>query len=379
MSQSALTSIEAFARAKLAELSAHSLQRTLVATRRSGVRAERAGRNLISFCDNDYLGLSQHPAVRRAAAQAALNHGVGAGGSRLVAGEHPLYRVLETRLAGRKRMPAARVFGSGYLANLGTIPVLAGSGDLIVMDERAHACMHAGARLSGAEVRRFRHNDARDAARQLSGRAADRRALLLTETVFSMDGDLAPLRELGELADESGAWLMTDDAHGFGVVERDNPAPLQMGTLSKAVGGYGGYVCGPAALIELLASRARSLVYTTALPPPVLAAALAALDVMDTEPSRGQRAIAHARRFAMSAGLMEPQSPIVPVIIGDAERALRASEALRAHGLLVPAIRPPTVAEGSARLRVSFSAAHRTVDVERLAQALARWRREEGR
>lgn len=364
-----LERLKAFAEQKLARLEASGQRRQLVETAREAAgRAARAGRPVISFCDNDYLSLSHDARAIEAAASAARQYGAGAGGSRLITGNHPLNTELEARLARMKGMDGARVFGSGYLANLGAIPALVGKGDTIIMDELAHACMHAGARLSGAGIRLFRHNDVADAARLIAG--APGQILLLTETVFSMDGDVAPLAELGALAEATGAWLMTDDAHGLGVVDPGNPAHVQMGTLSKAAGAYGGYVCGPEALMQLLVSRARSFVYTTGLPPPVLAAAITALEIIETEPERGAAARRHARLFTDLMGLPAPQSVIVPVIIGPEAEAMRISAALLERGFLVTAIRPPTVPAGTARLRVTFATGHSEQDVRALARAL---------
>lgn len=365
-----MQSVEAFAAARLKSLEADGLRRDLHPTdRKMNGMAVRGGRALISFCDNDYLGLSTRPELAAAAAAAARAHGVGAGASRLVTGDNSLNRLLEARIAEVKGLPAARVFGSGYLANIGAIPVLVGPGDLIVMDELAHSCLHAGAKLSGAEIRLFAHNDAEEAARRLQDRQG--RALVVTETVFSMDGDLAPLDALAAVCREHGAWLMTDDAHGFGIVDDPNPAQIQMGTLSKAVGGYGGYVAGPAAFADLLTSRARSFVYTTGLPPPVLAAALAALDIMKAEPALRTACIDNARLFGSLLGRNDVNSAIVPVIFGDADRAMQASCRLAAEGFLVSAIRPPTVPAGTARLRFTFSATHKPDDIRRLAALTA--------
>ncbi|MBA4227527.1 MAG: 8-amino-7-oxononanoate synthase [Hyphomonas sp.] len=361
--------LKAHAEQKLAQLEASGQRRSLTETaREAGGRAARAGRRVISFCDNDYLSLSHDPRVTQAAAEAALAHGAGSGGSRLITGNHPLNSALEARLAALKGTEGARVFGSGFLANLGTIPALVGKGDTIVMDELAHACMHGGAKLSGAEIRLFRHNDVADAARLMQG--APGQVLVLTETVFSMDGDVAPLAELGALAEAAGAWLMTDDAHGLGISAQENPAQIQMGTLSKAVGGYGGYVCGPAALMDLLTSRARSFVYTTGLPPPVLAAAITALDILKAEPERAAKARRHAALFCALMGLPAPESVIVPIIIGPEAEAMRVSAALLERGYLVTAIRPPTVPAGTARLRVTFAAGHEEADVRAFAGAL---------
>jgi 8-amino-7-oxononanoate synthase len=360
--------LDAVSAVRLGMLEERGLRRTLAPTERFATgKVVRDGRPMVSFCDNDYLGLSSHPRVIEAATEATRTYGAGAGAARLVTGDNPLNERLEARLAAMKKMPAARVFGSGYLANAGTIPALVGAGDLIVMDELCHASMHAGARLSGARVLTFAHNSVGAAAQALGQRDGTSHALLLTETVFSMDGDIAPLKELHEAAQAAAAWMMTDDAHGLGVVDLDNPAEVQMGTLSKAVGAYGGYVAGPVNFVELLASRARTFVYATGLPPGVLASALAALDVMEDEPERGAKALANARLFGRLIGREAVQSPIVPVIYGAAEAAMKASAMLADQGLLVTPIRPPTVPEGTARLRITFSARHEEADVRRLA------------
>lgn len=366
----AKTAIVEFAEEKLASIESRKLMRRLSPTARSAEGlARRDGRALISFSDNDYLGLSADPRVKQAAADAALEYGAGAGASRLVTGDCPLYADLEARLAAMKGTEAALVFGSGYLASVSTIPVLARPGDHILLDALSHACMHAGARLSGARPETFRHNDIDDLRARLSASEAPRK-LVLTETVFSMDGDLAPLEDIAAVCEEYGAWLMTDDAHGFGVIKADNPAPVQMGTLSKAAGSYGGYICGPRALIDLLINRARGLVFTTGLPPAALGASIEALRIMEAEPERNERALAYARRFSRALDLPPAQSAIVPVVLGDEERALSASRKLASKGFLVAAIRPPTVPEGTARLRVSFSSEHRPEDVTQLSEAM---------
>jgi len=377
-----MSTLDEFADAKLDQLEARRLRRTLRETwRTERVRAERDGRALVSFCCNDYLGLSHHADVKRAAIAATEAFGAGAGASRLVTGNHPLYRDLETRLARLKGAERACVFGSGYLANIGVIPSLAGADDLIVMDALSHASTHAGARLAGARVEAFAHNDT-DHCRHIlrEARAGHRRCLVLTEGVFSMDGDRAPLAALAELAAEYDAWLMVDDAHGFGVLGagrgasfETDPAPaiaLHMGTLSKALGAYGGFVAASARVIELIETRARSLIYSTGLPPAVIASALAALDVIAAEPERCARPLAHARAFTARLDLAPAASQIVPLLVGEAERALMASAALEDRGYLVTAIRPPTVPDGTARLRVTFSAEHTADDVAGLADAV---------
>lgn len=373
------SAITAFAEEKLGAIRARNLYRRLRPTARGGeARAEREGRALISFSDNDYLGLSAEPRVKQAAADAALEYGAGAGASRLVTGDVPLYAELEARLAAMKGAEAALVFGSGYLANVSAIPVLARPGDHILLDELSHACMHAGARLSGAFAETFRHNDIDDLRRRLDASAAARK-LVLTETVFSMDGDLAPLDLIADACADYDAWLMTDNAHGLGVVDAFNPAPVQMGTLSKAVGSYGGYVCGPRALIDLLINRARGLIFTTGLPPAALGASIEALRIIEAEPQRRDRVLAYAKLFSRALDLPPAESAIVPVILGTEEAALAASSRLAEKGFLVAAIRPPTVPAGTARLRVSFSAGHRLEDVEALTEATAQIFKEMGR
>ncbi len=364
-------SLDLFAQDKLAALEQSALRRTLVATER-GADGDvlRDGRRLVSFSCNDYLGLAQHPRVKQAAIAAIERYGAGAAASRLVTGDHPLLQELEARLARHKRKPAALVFGSGYLANIGIPGALVGKGDLILLDELSHASMRSGAALSGARVVPFRHNDTRHVAQLLAEiRPSMRRALVMTERVFSMDGDRSPLLEIAHLAAEANAWLMADDAHGFGVLADDAAAPLDMGTLSKALGSYGGYLCASEPVIELLKARARSFVYTTGLPPASAAAALAALDIIEEEPARCARPLLLANRFAEAVGLPPPASPIVPVIVGAPERALDLSKALERAGFLVVAIRPPTVPDGTARLRFTFSAAHDEAQVDALAEA----------
>jgi 8-amino-7-oxononanoate synthase len=374
-----MRSLDEFAAAKLAALEHTNLRRRLVdTTRLDGIWTLRNGRRLLSFSCNDYLNLSQHPAIKAAAIEALQRYGIGSGASRLVTGNHPLFAGLEARLARLKQTQAACVFGSGYLANIGIIPALIGADDLVLMDEFAHACLWAGARLSRATVMAFRHCDLAHAQALLERhRASHGRALIATDGVFSMDGDLAPIGGLAALAERFDAWLMTDDAHGIGVVGSGRGStfangikpdvPLQMGTLSKAIGGYGGYLCASASVIELIHNRARSFVYSTGLPPAIVAAAIAALDLIEADPAYAALPLAKARSFARRVGLREAESPIVPLIVGDAQAALRASRLLEAEGFLVIAIRPPTVPAGTARLRFAFTAQHPNDEIERLA------------
>lgn len=371
-----MTTLDQFATDKLARLEAGALRRRLRPTARAaGAVLERDGQRLISFSCNDYLNLSTHPAVIDAAIDAARRHGAGAGASRLVTGDHPLYCALEARLAALKQTEDAVVFGSGFLANTGIIPALMAREDAIFVDELAHACIWAGARLSGAALHVFRHNDLAHLAELLAAhRQAARHAMVVTDGVFSMDGDLAPVGEMLALSKAHDAWLMTDDAHGIGVINEGrgsahgHDVPLQMGTLSKAVGSYGGYLCASHVVCELIRNRARSFVYTTGLPPAVIGASIAALDLIATDPAMCAAPLAHARRFCAALGLPPAESPIVPLLLGTAERALAAQAVLEAAGFLVAAIRPPTVPEGTARLRFAFTACHAPDDIDRLAQ-----------
>jgi 8-amino-7-oxononanoate synthase len=374
-----MRSLDEFAAAKLRDLDATNRRRSLSdSARKDGIWIERGGKRLLSFCCNDYLNLSQHPAVREAAIAAIRDYGAGAGASRLVTGNHPLYRSLEERLAQIKGGEAACVFGSGYLANVGIIPALTGREDLVLVDALAHACLWAGARMSGAAVMSFRHNNAAHLADVLERtRRQHRHALIATEGVFSMDGDRAPLPLLAQIAQAHDAWLMVDDAHGLGVLGGGRgtsfadgapvAVPLQMGTLSKALGSYGGYLCAMAGVIELMKNRARPLIYSTGLPPASVAAALAALDVIARDSGLTELPLAKARRFTSLAGLPEAQSAIVPVILGEESAALAASHRLEEEGFLVAAIRPPTVPDGTARLRLTFCAHHPDDAIERLA------------
>lgn len=378
-----MRSLDEFACEKLTALERAHLRRMPVVTARAGIYAERAGRRMLSFSCNDYLNLSQHPAIIEAAIEATKRHGVGAGASRLVTGNHPLHVELEKRLAGLKTTEAACVFGSGYLANTGIIPALVGPDDLILIDEWSHACMHAGAKLSGAAVYRYRHCDVAHAqALLVENRAAHPRTLIVTDGVFSMDGDLAPLHDLAELAQHFDAWLLADDAHGLGVVgggrgssfANGGPVdvPLQMGTLSKAIGAYGGYLCASQPVIDLMRTRARTFIYSTGLPPPVTAAAIAAIDLIEREPAYVAEPLRKARLFARALNLPEPRSAIVPLILGESDAALAAAQALEEDGFLVIAIRPPTVPQGTARLRFAFTAQHPDTEVERLAASVRR-------
>ena len=378
--------LNAFAENKLAALKQRNLLRTLAETERLGpVEVRRGGKRLISYSCNDYLNLSQHPKIKAAAIEATEKHGAGSGASRLVTGNHPLYAVLEEKLAALKGADAACVFGSGYLANTGIIPALIGPDDMVCIDELSHACIYAGGRLTAGAVHMFRHNDAGHLAEILKAHRADHpRALIVTDGVFSMDGDLAPLASLSDVAAEHDTWLMTDDAHGIGVVGGGRGSsfvnggangsggrvPLQMGTLSKAIGAYGGYLCASKPVIDLIRTRCRTLIYSTALPPGTVAAAIAALDLIRDDPEYAALPLKKAKDFTAMLGLADAESPIVPIVLGDTQRTLDASKMLEDEGFLVIAIRPPTVPDGTARLRVTFTAAHDDDDIARLAERI---------
>ena len=346
------------------------------------------GRRVILLASNDYLGLATHPVVVHAACRAAEQFGAGSGASRLVCGTLPPHIELEAALARFKGTEAALVFSSGYLANLGMIPALIGSGDIIYADRLCHASLIDGCRLSGAELRVFHHRDAGHLESLLARRAATRRALIVTDGLFSMDGDIAPLKDLADLAERFDAQLLVDDAHGTGVMGQrghgtleycgvERRIPFHMGTLGKALGSSGAYVAGPATVIRYLLNTARSFIFTTAPPPASAAAATAALNVIDTDPARRDRL--WANREHLSSGLQhlgfrmpETVSPIVPVLIGDPERTVALSRKLLEEGVFAPAIRPPTVPKATSRIRLTVTSEHTR---EQLDEALAAFQR----
>jgi 8-amino-7-oxononanoate synthase len=355
------------AREKLQALDAQGRRRVLKSSQREeGVMVVRGGKRLISFSCNDYLGLAQHAQVKAAAIGVTEKYGTGAGASRLITGNHPLYAELETKIAAWKGTERALVFGSGYLTNTGVIPAFMGKGDLILADKLVHACLIDGAMLSGAKLVRFKHNDVEDCRRLLEAqRKKHPHCLIVTDEVFSMDGDLAPLAELAALARAHGAWVMADGAHSF--AGKHVAVDIYTGTLSKALGSYGGYVAASREVIDYLATQARSFMFSTGLPPAVVAAALAALDLLTGNPALAGMPLARARLFTSLLGLPPAQSAIVPLLLGEESRALAAAAKLEEAGYLVAAIRPPTVPPGTSRLRFAFSALHTQEDVQKLA------------
>jgi 8-amino-7-oxononanoate synthase len=367
-------------KAALADLEQRKLRRR----RRTGCDG------LVDFCSNDYLGLKSHPQVRHAFIEAAQKHGVGSGGSHLVTGHGPEHEALEQELAAFTGRERALVFSTGYMANLGVIGALADQQSAIAADKLNHASLIDGCRLSGAEVRRYRHADAGHAAELLAALAEPTR-LLVTDGVFSMDGDLAPLPQLASAARAANAWLIVDDAHGLGVVGNTgrgcceqwalnaDDVPVLVGTFGKAFGTFGAFVAGSADLIDYLLQKSRTYIYTTALPPAVAAATRAALRVSQSESWRREKARALSQR--LKQGLRErgigmpaqslPDTTIVPVVVGESARALEVSRHLESSGFLVSAIRPPTVPQGTARLRVTLSATQEEAQVDALVDAFA--------
>jgi 8-amino-7-oxononanoate synthase len=361
--------------------------RTLRPLPAGGGRVVRDGRTLVNFSSNDYLDFLNRPELAEAARAATAACGSGAGASRLVTGDLAVHGELETTLARQKGYPAALVFGSGFMTNLGVITACVGRGDTVFADRLAHASLLDAIRLSGAKLVRFRHNDAEDLAVRMARDAAeDGRRLIVTESVFSMDGDLAPLPAIAAIARAHDAMLLVDEAHatgvfgpsGHGLVAEhglSGSVNLAMCTFSKALGSYGGAVACSAAMRDWLVNAARPFIYTTALPPGVCAASLAALRLLDEEPHLGaelRRRAALFRTLLQQQGLATgaSESQIVPVILGDNARTLAVSARMQEEGFLVTAIRPPTVPEGMARLRFSITLAHGDDDLERAAKAL---------
>ena len=380
--------------ARLEELRESGLHRRLrLVESPQGPRVLLDGRAVLMLCSNNYLGLADHPKVRRAAADAALRWGTSSGASRLISGNMGLHCELERRLAEFKGKPAALLFGSGYLANIGTIPALAGSDEVVFSDELNHASIIDGCRLAKAETFVYRHADTEHlewGLRMARGRAA----LIVTDGVFSMDGDLAPLPELAELAGRHGCRLMVDEAHASGCVGPGgrgsvaaaglgDEVDVVMGTLGKALGGYGAYVCGSAELTDYLLNSARPFIFSTAPPPAVAAAGLAALDLLVSRPKRVQRLAGNAaalRESLQAEGLPAGKSTtqIVPVIVGEAEAAMALCERALSEGVFAQAIRPPTVPAGTCRLRMTAMATHRVGELRKAARVIGRAARELG-
>jgi 8-amino-7-oxononanoate synthase len=349
-----------------------------------GVELRVGDETVLSFCSNDYLGLASDPRLIQALQRGAERYGVGSGASHLVTGHIMPHHALEEELAEFVGAERALLFSTGYMANLGIVSALMARGQRVVEDRLNHASLIDAVRLSAAKVKRYRHGDAAHAGEQLDGESG----MIVSDAVFSMDGDRAPLDALFQLAGDSGSWLLLDDAHGLGTEGQHGRGSLSrsglpttdpviyMGTLGKALGTFGAFVAGSADLIEYLLQRARTYIYTTALPPAVAEATRESLRIVASEDWRRDRLREHILRFREGAEhlgleLLPSETAIQPLILGEAERALRVADQLRAQGILVPAIRPPTVAAGTARLRITLSAAHEPEHLDRLLEGLA--------
>ncbi len=351
-----------------------------------GPRIKIGGRTLLNFSSNDYLGLANHPALKEAATKATEKFGAGAGASRLICGSLAPFHELEETLATFKGTEAALTFSTGYATAVGTITALLGKDDIIIVDKLVHACIVDAAKLSGAKLRVFAHNDLNGLEdilkwanqRELTGGKRQATILVVTESIFSMDGDAAPLKEMVALKEKYGAWLMVDEAHATGlygpnrrgVAEElgvSEQIEIQMGTLGKALGASGGYICGCRALVDFLVNRARSFIFSTAPVPAAAAAAMAGIKLLQ---STDGKKLSEQLWTRVAEFKSESISAIIPIILGDAATAVNAAQALRERGFFVPAIRYPTVARGAARLRVTVTAAHTTAQIHALSQAL---------
>ncbi|MFZ4681489.1 MAG: 8-amino-7-oxononanoate synthase [Terrimicrobiaceae bacterium] len=381
--------LDQFLRGALGRIEAGGLLRSLrVIDSAQGAKVVCEGRRLLNFSSNDYLGLAAHPRLIEAARQAVAEAGAGAGASRLISGTHRYHEQLEEELARFKNTASALTFSSGYAAALGVIPALAANGDVVILDKLCHACLIDAARLSGAVLRVFPHNHLgklESHLRWAREKHPQARILVVVESVYSMDGDLAPLHEIVELKDRFGAWLFVDEAHALGVLghhgrgladEHDVPdrVEVQMGTLGKALGAGGAYVCGSAALRDYLINSARSFIFSTAPPPGVAAAACAAVSLLASAEGADlvQRLSGLRETLTDLVGCAPSPSAIVPVLIGNEGRAMEVSRRLWDAGFFVPAIRYPTVAKGAARLRITVTAGHTEQDLRSLASTLER-------
>ncbi len=375
---------------RLASLRQQGLYRELRrADSAPGPCVEVGGQAFLNFSSNDYLGLASHPALKEAAVKAVEKFGAGAGASRLICGSPAPFHELEAALAAFKKTEAALTFATGYAAALGVIPALMGRDDVLILDKRVHACIVDAAKLSGAKLRVFRHNDLNDLEDKLKWAKKTlqfpRRVLVVTESIFSMDGDAAPLREIVALKEKYGAWLMLDEAHATGILGQSGRGladalgvsghiEIQMATLGKALGSSGGCICGRRALIDFLVNRARSFIFSTAPVPAAAAAARAGVELTQTSEgeTRRKQLLKLTSHFQSAIGHRPSAVPsaIVPIILGDEAAAVAAAAQLRERGIYVPAIRYPTVARGAARLRVTLTAVHSASDISQLSAAL---------
>ena len=370
----------------------HLLRKPLIVESSDGPNITINNRSLLLMCSNDYLGLSQHPALKKAAAAAMERYGFGSGASRLVSGTSVLHQRLEQKLSQFKKSEAAILFNSGYAANTGVIPALAQEGDVIFSDSLNHESIIDGCRLSRASLQVYGHKDMNHLETLIKDYGNARRKLIVTDGVFSMDGDMAPLPDLVTLAEKYDALLMVDDAHATGVLGKggrgtaehfgmEGRVPIQMGTLGKALGSFGAYVAGNRDLIDILVNRCRSYIYSTALPPAVCAASLAALKIVESDPVRREKLWRNRERFA--AGLKSLridmgslETPILPLMVGDAEQAIKVGARLFESGIFATAIRPPTVPEGTSRIRMTLMASFSEHDIDKALAAVNKVREE---
>lgn len=377
---------------ELQELKKRYLLRSpIVVESAQGPRITVNGKQVILMSSNDYLGLAGHPSLSTAACAAMERYGFGAGASRLMSGTSALHEELEDRIAAFKGTESALLYNSGYAANTGIIPAVADDGDVILSDRLNHASIIDGCRLSRAKVCVYRHKDVHHAEDILKRNTHARRKLIVTDGVFSMDGDIAPLSDLADLAEKYHAILMVDDAHATGVLGpkgrgtaehcgMTGRVPIQMGTLGKALGSFGAYVAGTRDVINYLINTSRSLLYSTALPPAICAASIAAIDIVEAEPERRERLWRNRERFtqglrALGLGMAESETPIIPIIVGESGAALDVGTRLFEQGLFAPAIRPPTVPEGSARIRTTVMATHTDEDIDGALEIIERVKR----
>jgi 8-amino-7-oxononanoate synthase len=352
-----------------------------------GVYLEVEGRKYLSFCSNNYLGLANNPLVVSAVKDAVEEYGWGAGASRLVSGNMALHETLENEISLFKEKESAIVFPTGYMANIGTISTLVSKGDLVICDKLNHASIIDGCRLSGADFRVYTHCDMEKLENILKKSSNYARKLIVTDSVFSMDGDLAPLPDIVSIARKYNAIIMVDEAHGTGVFGKEGRGVVEhfnlnkeidvvMGTFSKAIGSLGGYVCGDEDLINFLRNKARSFIYTTALPPAVCAASIAGLKLIQKTPSLRKSLWDNIRYLKdkltlLNFNVITSESPIIPILIGDADKAVGVSKYLYEKGILIPAIRPPTVPANSSRLRMTVMSTHTKEDLNRLLDVLS--------
>ena len=374
--------INSYVNKKLKEISRNNqLRKIHDVQRKPKNQIDINGKNAISFSCNDYLSLSLNRSVIKAAEVATKKFGVGAGASRLVTGNNYLYSLLENKIKKLKKTSACCVFGSGFLANIGVISSLMNKKDLILIDELSHASTFLGSKLSGARVIQFKHNNVEDLEKQLyKFRNKYNKCLILTEGVFSMDGDISPQDDISVLKKKYSASFMLDDAHGIGVIgdgtgsnslfKKKPDIDIYLGTLSKAVGSYGGFICGKKNLINFIINRCRSQIYTTGLPPSVLAASIKSLEIIKSNKKLIKKPLENAIFFSKIVNLEKPVSPIVPIVLGDENKALNLSRYLNRYGYIVGAIRPPTVPKGTSRLRVAFNSSHTKLQIKNLANLI---------